>query len=91
MLIHTRNFNHGLGFLSSNEENYVSLRGADIVVFQKEQLIHAVFLQCGDLHQYVQRPGECFFENKILFPTNLNRKDQYQRWKQIAILPYTFK
>jgi hypothetical protein len=61
-----------LGFVPSSEEDDVTLRGIDIIIFKKENSVNSIFLQCGELDEQAQWPSKRALDDKVFLSSNLS-------------------
>lgn len=57
--------------LAAGNEDDIALAGVDIVVFEDEELVDAVFLELRDLHNRADRAHEAPIKDHILLAADL--------------------
>ena len=59
------------GILAANEEDDIPLAGIDIVVFQKENLVYAIFLERTELDEKTNSPSQRLLNDQVLLASDL--------------------
>ena len=68
---HTSNSYGGGSLFSSGQEDDVLLRRIDVVIFQNEYFIDAMFLKRGELDKYADWTSQSLFYHEILLSPDL--------------------